>query len=94
LSVALLTIPAMTARLVTRRVHTAMLTAAGFGALAGVVGLTISAEWNVAAGAAITLTAAGLFLVVFAATSVARRPVSTEQAVVFSDTRRPPNLAR
>lgn len=94
LSVALLTIPAMTARLVTRRVHTAMLTSAAFGALSGVIGLTISAEWSVAAGAAITLTAAGLFLIVFAATSIVRRPVSTEQAVVFTDTRRSPELAR
>ena len=94
LSVALLTIPAMTARLVTRRVHTAMLASSAFGVLSGVVGLTISAQWKVAAGAAITLTAAGVFLVVLALTSVRRRPASAEQLVVFTDTRRTPELAR
>ena len=94
LSVALLTIPAMTARLLTRRVETAMAASSAIGALAGVVGLTISAQWRVAAGAAITLTAAGLFLIVFVTTSVLRRPVSTEQVVVFTDTRRAPELAR
>jgi len=93
LSVALLTIPAMTARLLTRRVETAMAASSAIGALAGVVGLTISAQWRVAAGAAITLTAAGLFLVVFVATSALRRPISTEQVVVFTDTRRAPELA-
>jgi manganese/iron transport system permease protein len=94
LSVALLTIPAMTARLVTRRVHTAMLVSSAFGVLSGIVGLTISAEWRVAAGAAITLTAAALFLVVLALTSVVRRPAATEQLVVFAETRRTPQPAR
>ncbi|MEO8692640.1 MAG: metal ABC transporter permease [Acidimicrobiales bacterium] len=94
LSVALLTIPAMTARLVTRRVETAMVTSAAIGALAGVVGLTISAQWRVAAGAAITLTAAGLFLLVLLFTTVTRRATSTEKAVVFPDAGRTPELAR
>jgi manganese/iron transport system permease protein len=94
LSVALLTIPAMTARLVTRRVHTAMLLSSSFGVLSGVIGLTISAQWRVAAGSAITLTAAALFLVVLAVTSAVRRPVATEQVVVFSETRRAPQPAR
>jgi manganese/iron transport system permease protein len=93
LSVALLTIPAMTARLVTRRVHTAMLVSAIFGVLAGIIGLTISAQWRVAAGAAITLSAAGMFLVVLAVTSVTRRPVASEQVVVFTETRRAPQPA-
>ena len=93
LSVALLTIPAMTARLFTRRVETAIVASSAIGALAGVIGLTISAQWRVAAGAAITLTAAGLFLIAFVATTLVRHPVSTEQVVVFTDTRRPPELA-
>jgi manganese/iron transport system permease protein len=93
LSVALLTIPAMTARLLTRRVETAIVTSSVVGALAGVIGLTISAQWRVAAGAAITLSAAGLFLIAFVATTVVRRPVSTEQVVVFTETRRSPELA-
>jgi ABC-type Mn2+/Zn2+ transport system permease subunit len=94
LSVALLTIPAMTARLLTRRVETSIVTSSVVGALAGVIGLTISAQWRVAAGAAITLSAAGLFLIAFVATTVVRRPVSTEQVVVFTETRRSPELAR
>jgi manganese/iron transport system permease protein len=94
LSVALLTIPAMTARLLTHRVETAMVASSAIGALAGVIGLTISAQWRVAAGAAITLTAAGLFLIVFVATLAVRRPVSSEQVVVFADTRSAPELAR
>ena len=93
LSVSLLTIPAMTARLVTRRVATGMIASAAIGALAGVVGLTISAQWRVAAGAAITLTAAGLFLIVFAATALVRRPGSVEQVVVFADAGRAPEPA-
>jgi manganese/iron transport system permease protein len=93
LSVALLTIPAMTARLLTRRVHTAMLTSSAFGVLSGVAGLTISAQWRVSAGAAITLTAAGLFLAVLAVTSLVRRPPSAEQVVVFAETRRAPHPA-
>jgi len=94
LSVSLLTIPAMTARLVTRRVETAMITSSAIGALAGVVGLTISAQWRVAAGAAITLTAAGLFLIVLVATALVRRPSSAEQVVVFADAGSAPELAR
>ena len=93
LSVSLLTIPAMTARLVTRRVATGMIASAAIGALAGVVGLTISAQWRVAAGAAITLTAAGLFLIVFAATALVRRPGSVEQVVLFADAGRAPEPA-
>jgi ABC-type Mn2+/Zn2+ transport system permease subunit len=62
LSVALLAVPAMTARLVTRRVGSAMAVAAVIGALAGAIGLTASAEWDIAAGAAISLACAALFL--------------------------------
>ena len=94
LSVSLLTIPAMTARLVTRRVGTAMVASSSIGALSGVVGLTISAQWRVAAGAAITLTAAGVFLIVLLVTALGRRPISTEQVVVFTDAGRAPELAR
>ena len=70
-----------------------MITSTAIGALAGVVGLTISAEWRVAAGAAITLTAAGLFLIVLLATTVLRRTPSTEKAVVFADAGSAPELA-
>jgi ABC-type Mn2+/Zn2+ transport system permease subunit len=62
LSVALLAVPAMTARLVTRRVGSAMAVAATTGALAGAIGLTASAQWDIAAGAAISLAGAALFL--------------------------------
>jgi manganese/iron transport system permease protein len=93
LSVALLTIPAMTARLITRRVETAMVASAAIGALAGVIGLTISAQWRVAAGAAITLTAAGLFLIVLTAKVLVRRSASSEEAVVLADVGRAPELA-
>ena len=84
----------MTARLLTRRVETAIVASSAIGALSGVIGLTISAQWRVAAGAAITLTAAALFLIAFLATTVVRRPASTEQVVVFADARRPSELAR
>jgi ABC-type Mn2+/Zn2+ transport system permease subunit len=70
LSVALLTVPAMSARLVTRRVGPAMTVGAAYGATAGAVGLTVSAEWDVAAGAAIVLSSAGLFAATLVATSL------------------------
>ncbi len=73
LSVALLSVPALTARLVTRRVGTAMVAGAGYGAASGVLGLTASAEWNYAAGASIALASAMLFFVTFAVVTAARR---------------------
>jgi manganese/iron transport system permease protein len=92
--IGVLVLGAMTARLITHRVHTAMFVSSAFGVLAGVGGLTISAQWRVAAGAAITLTAAGIFLVVLAVTSVRGRPADAEQFVVLTETRRAPQPAR
>jgi manganese/iron transport system permease protein len=73
LSVALLSVPALTARLVTQRVGTAMVTAAAAGAASGAVGLTASAQWDISAGAAIALTSAALFVVTWAATTAAQQ---------------------
>jgi len=70
LSVALLSVPAMSARLVTRRVGTMMAAGAAYGAASGVIGLTVSAEWDISAGAAIALTTAALFAVTWILTTV------------------------
>ncbi len=60
LAVALLTVPALAARVWAERVGQAMVLAAGFGAASGALGLCASAVWNVAAGAAIALSATAL----------------------------------
>ncbi len=65
LAVALLTVPALTARLWTDRIPLAMLVAAALGAASGVVGLGLSATYDIAAGGAIALTAAGAFAASF-----------------------------
>ena len=64
LMLALLVTPASTAYLLTRRLWTMMLLGAGFGVLAGVVGLYLSYYAGIASGAAIVLVASGLFVVV------------------------------
>jgi ABC-type Mn2+/Zn2+ transport system permease subunit len=61
LAVALLTVPALTARLWTDHIPRAMLIAALVGAGSGVVGLCLSATYDIAAGGAIALTAAAAF---------------------------------
>lgn len=61
LSVALLVAPAAAARLWTERVSTTMVLAAGLGAGSGIVGLAVSARFDVAAGASVALTAAAAF---------------------------------
>jgi ABC-type Mn2+/Zn2+ transport system permease subunit len=71
LSVALLSVPALTARLVARSVAGAMLAAPAYGAASGGLGLTASAEWDISAGAAIALASAALFALTWAATVVA-----------------------
>jgi manganese/iron transport system permease protein len=63
LSVALITAPAATARLWTDRLGPTMALSAGLGAASGVVGLVVSRNLNVAAGATIVLVAAALFAV-------------------------------
>ena len=71
LAVSLLTVPALTARLWTDRIPAAMVLAAGVGAGSGVVGLGLSAAYDIAAGGAIALTASAAFALSFLAT----RPV-------------------
>ena len=63
LAVALIVAPAATARLWTERLRATMALAAALGATSGVVGLAISLQWRVAAGATIVLVAAALFAV-------------------------------
>ncbi|MEO5679785.1 MAG: metal ABC transporter permease [Acidimicrobiales bacterium] len=76
LAVALLTVPALTARLWTDRIGAAMAIAAAVGAASGVVGLSLSAAYDIAAGGAITLTAAAVFALSFLLTGIrtSRRP--------------------
>ena len=62
LAVALLTVPALTARLWADRVGTVMALAASIGVASGVIGLCASAAWRIAGGGgAIALTAAAFF---------------------------------
>lgn len=63
LAIALLTVPALTARLWTDRLGVMMALAAGFGAFSGFVGLCAAAVWSIAAGGAIALTTGALFIV-------------------------------
>jgi ABC-type Mn2+/Zn2+ transport system permease subunit len=63
LAVALIVAPAATARLWTERLRATMALAATLGAASGVVGLAISLQWRVAAGATIVLVAAAAFAV-------------------------------
>jgi len=70
LALALLTVPALTARLWTDRIPVAMATAAGIGAGSGLVGLGLSATYDIAAGGAIALTAAAAFALSFALTQL------------------------
>lgn len=78
LAVALLTVPALAARVWAERVGHAMALAAGFGAASGALGLCASAVWTVAAGAAIALSATALLAVSVVLSAVlrsARTPV-------------------
>jgi len=63
LAVALLTVPALAARQWTDRVGPMIVLAAGLGALSSVVGLCLSAAFDLAAGGTIALTATALFVV-------------------------------
>ena len=73
LAVALLTVPALTARLWAERVGTTMVIAAALGALSGFLGLCAAAIWSIAAGGAIALAAGGCFLASLALTSMPKR---------------------
>ena len=70
LAVALLTVPALTARLWCRRVVPIMVIGAGVGAASGLVGLCAAAVWSVAAGGAIALAAGSFFVVSLAFTGL------------------------
>jgi ABC-type Mn2+/Zn2+ transport system permease subunit len=61
LAVALLTVPALSARQWTDRVGPMTVLAAGLGATSGVLGLCLSAVYDIAAGGASALTATALF---------------------------------
>jgi ABC-type Mn2+/Zn2+ transport system permease subunit len=63
LAVALLTVPALAARQWTDRVGPMTVLAAALGALSGVLGLCLSAAFDIATGGTIALTATGLFAV-------------------------------
>jgi ABC-type Mn2+/Zn2+ transport system permease subunit len=62
LAVALLTVPALTARQWTDRVGPMTVLAAALGALSGVAGLCLSAAFDIAAGGTIALTATAVFV--------------------------------
>lgn len=66
LAVALLTVPALTARLWVDRVAPMMVVAAAIGAASGIVGLLLAAAYGIAAGGAIVLTASSAFVASFA----------------------------
>jgi ABC-type Mn2+/Zn2+ transport system permease subunit len=65
LMLAMLVTPAAAAQLLTRRLPTMMLVAAGIGAFSNVTGLYLSFYYNVASGPAMVLTATAIFLIVF-----------------------------
>ena len=62
LSVALLTVPALAARQWAERVMPMMVIAAAIGAGSGLLGLCLSAAYDIAAGGAMALTASAMFL--------------------------------
>jgi manganese/iron transport system permease protein len=65
LVVAMLVTPAATAQLLVRRLHLIMVVGAGIGIVSSVVGLYLSYHADVAASAAVVLTATVLFLLTF-----------------------------
>jgi manganese/iron transport system permease protein len=62
---AMLVTPGATAYLLTRRLPAMMVLAAAIGAFSGLVGMYLSFYLNIASGAAIVLTASGIFVLVF-----------------------------
>ena len=90
MSVAMLVTPAATARLVTQRLSTMTAVAVAVGLTAAVGGLTLSYHLASPPGATIALTAAAVFLVVFAATVPTRVrhrriPAPTEPAPLATE---------
>jgi ABC-type Mn2+/Zn2+ transport system permease subunit len=64
LMVAMLTTPAATAYLLTKRVAPMMALAAGIGAVSGIIGLYLSFHVSIASGSAIVLVCTAIFLIV------------------------------
>jgi manganese/iron transport system permease protein len=62
---AMLVTPGATAYLLTRRLPAMMAVAAAIGAFSGLAGMYLSFYANIASGAAIVLTASGIFVLVF-----------------------------
>lgn len=80
LALALLVVPALTARLFTERAVPAMVLGGLLGAGAGLVGMVVSAAWPVAAGAAVALASGAGFAVAVVVRGVLDR-VSTAGSV-------------
>jgi ABC-type Mn2+/Zn2+ transport system permease subunit len=74
LAVALLTVPALTARLWVDRLGPAIAVSAFLGALSGVLGLFAAAVWSIAAGGATALATGVCFVVSLALTASRNRP--------------------
>jgi manganese/iron transport system permease protein/iron/zinc/copper transport system permease protein len=70
---AIIVVPAVTARLLTDSFGHMLLMATAIGTVCGLVGMLLSYYFDVASGATVVLTAAGVFLVTLLATSAARR---------------------
>jgi len=83
LAISLLTIPGLIARLWSDRVVSMMIIASIGGASAGVIGLCLSAIWNIAAGGAIALTGVGLLGV----SLIVRQPRRWSGAITPGDRR-------
>ena len=77
LALALIVAPAAAARLWSDRLPVITALAVAFGFVSGVAGLAASAEWNVAAGASITLTATVILLASWLRRYAGRRPGRT-----------------
>ncbi len=72
LMLALLITPAATARLLTQRLHTMIVAAAGIGIVSGIAGFYLSYYLDVPSGASIVLTMSALFALVFGVKSVGK----------------------
>jgi manganese/iron transport system permease protein/iron/zinc/copper transport system permease protein len=70
---AIIVVPAVTARLLTNSFARMLVLATAIGTMCGLAGMLLSYYLDVASGATVVLTAAGVFLLVLAATSVRRR---------------------
>lgn len=73
LAIALLTVPAITARLWAERLSTTMVLSAAIGGASGALGLCAAAVWSIAAGGAIALAAGGFFVVSLLMVTLGRR---------------------